>query len=171
MAEGSNFSADRFIRCTTRFRRFQPRLRTHGRDGRSDPSGELSHPGQSSPTSVGDHTVCRMPASLERGDQLTTVGAFDRLRRSLGDVDLGSRSVRRSVQGGRRLVFSGTIDENRINTSQTHRTEKSDSYSSPVGLTRALPKQVYGLHLNFPQRAGASRSDVPYIRVKTAIAS
>ena len=38
-------------------------------------------------------------------------------------------------------------------------------------LTRAVPEQLYGLHRSFPWRAGAPHSDVPYIRVKTAIGS
>ena len=35
---------------------------------------------------------------------------------------------------------------------------------------RAVPEQMYGLHLRFPWRAGASQVQAPYIRVKTAIA-
>jgi hypothetical protein len=37
------------------------------------------------------------------------------------------------------------------------------------GVPRAVPEQMYGLHLRFPRWTGASQLQVPYIRVKTAI--
>jgi two-component system cell cycle sensor histidine kinase/response regulator CckA len=39
----------------------------------------------------------------------------------------------------------------------------------PFTLSRAVPEQMYGLHLSFPWWTGASQLQLPYIRVKTAI--
>jgi hypothetical protein len=41
----------------------------------------------------------------------------------------------------------------------------------PTRLARAVPEQMYGLHLSFPWWTGASQLQLPYIRVKTAITS